>query len=184
MSRPSTRMKTIAARTSVNQNSWLICSAPSEAGATGQGWAAADDGMMSAAKASGMASGRRRINKRYLVMIATARVSPVGTHADSLLPTPPVVSLTRARPPHRSSFAHASWRPVARVGGRLFRAVSYGEPRRAVDSRDPADRLQDLVRHPATDVCPDARHGRLDRGHPLAAADRVRLHGWGRRAHL
>jgi hypothetical protein len=49
----------------VNQNNWLICSAPSEAGATGQGWAAAGDGLESATRASGTAGSSRRINKRY-----------------------------------------------------------------------------------------------------------------------
>ena len=35
----------MVARTSVNQKSWLIWSAPSEAGANGQGWAAAGGGL-------------------------------------------------------------------------------------------------------------------------------------------
>ena len=53
----------MVASTSVNQNSWLISSAPSDAGATGQGWAAAGEGLASAARASGAASSSRRINK-------------------------------------------------------------------------------------------------------------------------
>src|ERR671933_2530895 len=52
----------MVARTRVNQNSWLICPAPSEAGFTGHGWAKAGTGLTSSTAASGKASTSRRIN--------------------------------------------------------------------------------------------------------------------------
>jgi len=46
----------------VNQNNWLMMPAPSEAGATTHGWAAAGDGLAYSTAASGAASSTRRIN--------------------------------------------------------------------------------------------------------------------------